>query len=90
METENASLTRKLIETREKYNKCRAHLEEIKTRLTNQNIKNVVQENIDLCNIRVKIKLFFVCHNQFIFILILFFRMDYKRKFVIYNVRIVI
>lgn len=60
LETENASLTRKLIETREKYNKCRAHLEEIKTTLTNQNIKNVVQENIDLCNIRVIIELFFL------------------------------
>lgn len=53
METENVSLTRKLTETREKYNKCRAHLEDIKTMLTSQNLKNIVQENIELCNTRV-------------------------------------
>lgn len=55
LETENASLNKKLTETREKYNKCRAHLEEIKTMLTKQNFKNIVQENIDLCNTMVKI-----------------------------------
>lgn len=54
METENASLTKKLAETREKYNKCRDHLEEIKNMLTKQNLKNIVQENIDLCNTKVK------------------------------------
>lgn len=53
MEIENASLTKKLLETREKYTKCRDHLEEIKTMLTNQNLKNIVQENIELCSIRV-------------------------------------
>lgn len=55
LEIENASLNKKLTETREKYNKCRAHLEEIKTMLTKQNFKNIVQENIDLCNTMVKI-----------------------------------
>jgi len=53
LETENASLAKKLTETREKYNKCRAHLEEIRSMLTSQNLKNVVQENIELCNTRV-------------------------------------
>jgi len=53
LETENVSLTRKLTETREKYNKCRAHLEDIKTMLTSQNLKNIVQENMELCNTRV-------------------------------------
>lgn len=53
LEIENASLTKKLLETREKYTKCRAHLEEIKTMLTNQNLKNIVQENIELCSIKV-------------------------------------
>lgn len=53
LETENALLIKKLTETCEKYNKCRAHLEEIKFILTSKNLKNVVQENIDLCNTRV-------------------------------------
>lgn len=57
LETENASLTKKLTETRAKYNKCRSHLDEIKSILTKQNLKNVVQENIDLCNTRVKTNL---------------------------------
>ncbi|CAI6360394.1 unnamed protein product [Macrosiphum euphorbiae] len=56
LETENVSLTRKLTETREKYNKCRAHLEDIKTMLTSQNLKNIVQENIELCNTRDKLQ----------------------------------
>lgn len=59
LETENASLTKKLTEVREKYNKCRSHLEEIKSMITNQNLKNIVQENIDLCNTRVKTILYF-------------------------------
>lgn len=59
LENENASLTKKLADTREKYNKCRAHLEEIKTMLTKQNLKNVVQENIQLCNTKVITDLFF-------------------------------
>lgn len=56
LETENVSLTRKLTETREKYNKCRAHLEDIKTMLTSQNLKNIVQENLELCNTRDKLQ----------------------------------
>ncbi|KAL4107286.1 hypothetical protein QTP88_017654 [Uroleucon formosanum] len=56
LETENISLTRKLTETREKYNKCRAHLEDIKTMLTSQNLKNIVQENMELCNTRDKLQ----------------------------------
>lgn len=64
METENASLTKKLTETHEKYNKCRAHLEEIKSMLTSQNLKNVVEENINLCNIKVNsIELFIYCNR---------------------------
>lgn len=53
METENVSLTKKLTETREKYNKCRAHLDDIKAMLTSQNLKNVIQENVELCKTRV-------------------------------------
>ncbi|XP_022168561.1 golgin subfamily A member 4-like [Myzus persicae] len=56
LEAENVSLTRKLTETREKYNKCRAHLEDIKTMLTSQNLKNIVQENVELCNTRDKLQ----------------------------------
>lgn len=56
LETENASLIKKLTETHEKYNKCRAHLDEIKSMLTSQNLKNVVQENIDLCHTRDKLQ----------------------------------
>lgn len=63
LETENASLTRKLTETREKYNKCKNHLEEIKTMLTKQNLKNIVKENIDLCDIRVTIFELFTSHK---------------------------
>jgi len=54
LETENVLITKKLTETREKYNKCRAHLEEIKTMLTSQNLKNIAQENVELCNTRVR------------------------------------
>jgi len=56
LETENVSLTKKLTETREKYNKCKNHLEDIKTMLTSQNLKNIVQENIELCNTRDKLQ----------------------------------
>jgi hypothetical protein len=55
LETENVSLTKKLTETKEKYNKCRTHLEDIKTMLTSQNLKNIVQENVELCNTRVRV-----------------------------------
>ncbi|KAL5235793.1 hypothetical protein ACI65C_003203 [Semiaphis heraclei] len=56
LETENVLITKKLTETREKYNKCRAHLEEIKTMLTSQNLKNIAQENVELCNTRDKLQ----------------------------------
>ncbi|VVC38032.1 Hypothetical protein CINCED_3A004058 [Cinara cedri] len=52
LETENLSLIKKLTETREKYNKCRVQLEEIKSLLVKQNFKSVIQENINLCKTR--------------------------------------
>lgn len=73
LETENASLNRKLTETIEKYNKCRAHLEEIKTMLTKHNFKDIVKENIDLCNIRVKCVELFISHKLNIYVI---FRMN--------------
>jgi predicted nuclease with TOPRIM domain len=73
LETENASLNKNLTETREKYNKCRAHLEEIKTMLTKQNFKDIVKENIDLCNIRVKMVELFISHKLDLYII---FRMN--------------
>lgn len=79
LETENASLTKKLLDTRQKYNKCRAHLEEIKTMLTKHNLKNVVQENIVLCSTRVILFNISVESNIY-FILFSLFRMTYKRK----------
>lgn len=63
LEIVNASLTRKLAEFYEKYNKTRAHLEEIKTVITNHNLKNILQENIDLCKTRVKTELSFFSQN---------------------------
>ncbi|XP_015379166.1 PREDICTED: putative leucine-rich repeat-containing protein DDB_G0290503 isoform X1 [Diuraphis noxia] len=56
LETENVLITKKLTETREKYNKCRAHLEDIKTMLTSQNLKNIAQANVELCNTRDKLQ----------------------------------
>ncbi|XP_050546934.1 protein Daple-like isoform X2 [Daktulosphaira vitifoliae] len=49
LEVENAKLTSKVIEYREKYNKLKAYLEEVKSMITSQNIKKVLEDNIDLC-----------------------------------------
>ncbi|XP_050544448.1 uncharacterized protein LOC126907311 [Daktulosphaira vitifoliae] len=57
LEVDNAKLTSKVIEYREKYNKNKAHIEEVKSMITSQNIKKLVEENIDLCKTKMNIYL---------------------------------
>ncbi|XP_050438776.1 putative leucine-rich repeat-containing protein DDB_G0290503 isoform X2 [Adelges cooleyi] len=56
LEVENAKLTSKVMEYRDKYSKCKAHIEDIKTMLTSQNIRKLVENNIELCKTRDELR----------------------------------